>query len=343
MGCLTYLIIFALIMALIEILVASLPVLVPILIGLVALYLIYKAHPIEAYRKYKFRKFEAKYYISEEFLELKQSVCAYIENCNDLNQHILELKDVHIGFDKTDYGKADYYDSSNYKYSRPEYEKHSYMDNIYNCSRTVCDNARMQPFKYVCKYFDIKPTEENLSRFEMFLNNHEAVIRGIKLLNAEKDNILNSIDDKIPQIIKEYGYDRFQYELGFKTMVLNEVEFPKYKFQYVSPGGNASTHCEIVMDIENLNKFIYYLAEKIKFSRSVAGQRALMTSSLRKKILVRDNFTCQKCGNSSINEPNLLLEIDHKIPLSKGGMTTEDNLQVLCWRCNRRKGSKIEK
>ena len=40
--------------------------------------------------------------------------------------------------------------------------------------------------------------------------------------------------------------------------------------------------------------------------------------------------------------PNLLLEIDHKIPLAKGGMTTEDNLQTLCWKCNRSKGAKLE-
>lgn len=66
-----------------------------------------------------------------------------------------------------------------------------------------------------------------------------------------------------------------------------------------------------------------------------------MTSALKRKILNRDNYTCQKCGNSIRKEPNLLLEIDHIKPLSKGGVTTEENLQVLCWRCNRSKGNKI--
>ena len=63
----------------------------------------------------------------------------------------------------------------------------------------------------------------------------------------------------------------------------------------------------------------------------------------RGHIMRRDNYTCQKCGLSIKDEPNLLLEIDHIIPLSKNGLTTEDNLQTLCWRCNRTKGSKIEK
>lgn len=341
MGCLGYFLIFVVLLALVEFIIAYFPIIAVFIIIGIAMFLISRVDLIELYRRYKFEKLEAKYYISDEFLELKNSVKEYINNCNELNQHIIELKNTHIGIDKTDYGNANYYDSSNYNYARPEYKNHKYMNNVYNCSRTICDNARMQPFKYVCKYFDIQHTEENLEVFENFLNNYESAIKGITVLNNEKNNILNGIDDKIPELIKEYGFERFQHELGFKTMVLNEVEFPKYKFQYVSPGGNASTHCEVVMDIDNLNKFITYLAEKIKFRKSVEGQRALMTSSLRKKILLRDNYTCKCCGNSIEKEPNLLLEIDHKKPLSKGGMTTEDNLQVLCWRCNRKKGAKI--
>lgn len=66
-----------------------------------------------------------------------------------------------------------------------------------------------------------------------------------------------------------------------------------------------------------------------------------MTTSLREKIKIRDNYTCCFCGNSVAKEPNLLLEIDHIIPISKNGSTTEDNLQTLCWKCNRSKGNKI--
>ena len=64
-------------------------------------------------------------------------------------------------------------------------------------------------------------------------------------------------------------------------------------------------------------------------------QRAAMTQDLREAIKKRDNYTCCKCGNSVFKEPNLLLEVDHIIPVSKGGLTVESNLQTLCWRCNR--------
>ena len=100
-------------------------------------------------------------------------------------------------------------------------------------------------------------------------------------------------------------------------------------------------HTDITLDIENLNKFVIYLSELVKFRKSVAGQRALMTTAMREKIKKRDKYTCKNCKNNLNNEPNLLLEIDHIIPLSKGGITSEDNLQTLCWKCNRSKGSKI--
>ncbi|MCU6748011.1 HNH endonuclease [Faecalicatena acetigenes] len=337
MGCLGWMLLVGIIGALIQVL----PYIIGILIVIGIIYLIAKGNILEFFRKYKLKKFEKKYYISEEFTNLKQRIKKYVDNCNDLNDHIKNLKDIHLGIDQRDYGKANYFDTSDYNYKRPEYQKHSNDEYVYNCSRSICDNARQQPFKYVCKYFDINETEEELSKFEALLNNFEAAIDGSKLLDKEKDKILYDIRNEIPEIIKKYGYNRFQYELGFNSISFDEIEFPKYTFQYVSPGGNASTQCDVVMDIDNLNRFIQYLSEKIKFRNSVQGQRALMTSALRRKILDRDNYTCQNCGNSTYKEPNLLLEIDHKIPLSKGGMTTEDNLQVLCWRCNRSKGNKI--
>jgi 5-methylcytosine-specific restriction endonuclease McrA len=65
-----------------------------------------------------------------------------------------------------------------------------------------------------------------------------------------------------------------------------------------------------------------------------------MTAAFRNYIKVRDEFTCRICGISTNAEPNLLLEIDHIKPVSKGGLSTETNLQTLCWRCNRTKSNK---
>ncbi|MBL0037503.1 MAG: HNH endonuclease [Nitrosomonadales bacterium] len=55
----------------------------------------------------------------------------------------------------------------------------------------------------------------------------------------------------------------------------------------------------------------------------------------------RDRFTCKICSLSVADEKNLLLEIDHIMPLAKGGITSEGNLQTLCWKCNRSRDLKF--
>lgn len=285
--------------------------------------------------------YESIYYKSQEFIDIKTRIQKYINDCNELNEHIEDLKNTHIGTNQMDYGLASYTDSSRWNYKRPELKNQKYAPNIYNCSRTVCDNARKQPFKYICKYFNIKATEENLEHFETVLNNFEAAEQGKRVLKKEKEDILNSIKKDIPFLIRTFSKSNLEKKLGFRNIDFSTTYFPKYIFKYVSSGGNASMQCESILDIPNLNRFVNYLAQLIKFKKSVAGQRALMTSNLRQRIMQRDNYTCKICGASIYTEPNLLLEIDHIVPLSKGGLTTEENLQTLCWRCNRHKGAKL--
>jgi 5-methylcytosine-specific restriction endonuclease McrA len=66
-----------------------------------------------------------------------------------------------------------------------------------------------------------------------------------------------------------------------------------------------------------------------------------MTKKLRDAVKERDDHTCQRCGISVAAEPHLLIEVDHKVPVAKGGLSVMENLQALCWRCNRTKSSKI--
>lgn len=56
---------------------------------------------------------------------------------------------------------------------------------------------------------------------------------------------------------------------------------------------------------------------------------------LRISVLERDNYTCLICGYRGTKEE---LHVDHIIPHSKGGTTTENNLQTLCDVCNTAKG-----
>jgi hypothetical protein len=282
------------------------------------------------------------YFKSNEFLNIKESIKEFAKNCNELNHHIQELKCSYINIKSYDYGKSNIYDNSNFNFKRKEWKNDFNNNQIHSCSASVLKNANNQPIKYLCKYFDIKTTEETLEKFENVLNNFAAAEQGKILLKNERDTIIDNIRNSIPSIIYSISFDKLTKKLGFETIDLSDLYFPVYSFQYISPGGNSSAKCDIKLDISNLNKLVNYLNDLVKFRNSIMGQRALMTSNLREKIKNRDNFTCQICSLSSKNIKNLLLEIDHIIPLSKGGITAENNLQTLCWKCNRAKGSKIE-
>lgn len=100
-----------------------------------------------------------------------------------------------------------------------------------------------------------------------------------------------------------------------------------------------------------INRFTYsygYLKEryeklkKIHFSAVLSeyhskNQRKLMTKELREQIAIRDNFTCKLCGKYMPDSVGL--QIDHIVPVSKGGKSIPSNLQVLCSKCNGKKSS----
>lgn len=67
-------------------------------------------------------------------------------------------------------------------------------------------------------------------------------------------------------------------------------------------------------------------------------ERAKVSKELRQEIFERDGYTCVNCGSTEKES----LEIDHIMPISKGGKTEPSNLQTLCRNCNIRKGNDID-
>ena len=55
---------------------------------------------------------------------------------------------------------------------------------------------------------------------------------------------------------------------------------------------------------------------------------------LRHQVFQRDGYRCRECGAS---KDETSLEIDHIVPVAKGGTNDIDNLQTLCRECNRMK------
>ena len=59
--------------------------------------------------------------------------------------------------------------------------------------------------------------------------------------------------------------------------------------------------------------------------------RKAIPKSVRFEVFKRDSFTCQYCGRSA---PDVVLQVDHIAPVSKGGDNTITNLITSCADCN---------
>jgi 5-methylcytosine-specific restriction endonuclease McrA len=55
----------------------------------------------------------------------------------------------------------------------------------------------------------------------------------------------------------------------------------------------------------------------------------------RREIFIRDDFTCQYCGQHGHD-----LTIDHVVPRSRGGLHVWENVVTACKTCNHRKGGR---
>ncbi len=63
-------------------------------------------------------------------------------------------------------------------------------------------------------------------------------------------------------------------------------------------------------------------------------KRKAISRKIRFLIMERDGFRCCTCGK---NAKETKLEVDHKIPVAKGGTDSLDNMWTLCFDCNRGK------
>jgi len=73
----------------------------------------------------------------------------------------------------------------------------------------------------------------------------------------------------------------------------------------------------------------------IRLLKRIARRRAVRFS--RMNVLLRDNFTCQYCGEKL---PTRQLNYDQVLPRSRGGKTCWENIVASCFDCNHRKAGR---
>ena len=110
------------------------------------------------------------------------------------------------------------------------------------------------------------------------------------------------------------------------------------RYSYTSPAGKRHYQSRYSFDLENMRKICIEARRGITYKESAVFQRSLVTPSLRFAVMKRDGYRCQICGRTQSDGVKLV--VDHIKPLARGGKTTMDNLQTLCYECNSGKSDK---
>ena len=284
-----------------------------------------------------------RYFASDEFLAHKKRIASFVSEHNELAHYVAEIRgrgtfELGASITGSQAHLASFQNTSNWNHRRDRHVANYHAPNVHNCSQQVVRNASRDPLKYVMKYFNIKADETHLADVESLGDDIARLQEAVQNLHQREASITQSINP--PAFILKHYAGEFMQHVGVELSPIT-VPYPVYVFEYVSAGGNSSQRSSVTFDTPTIDALVETLSQKIRWRKSAAGQRALMTSKLRNSIKERDNHTCRYCSVSLAAQPHLLLEVDHIVPVSRGGMSTPDNLQTLCWRCNRTKSNKV--
>ncbi len=130
------------------------------------------------------------------------------------------------------------------------------------------------------------------------------------------------------------------------------AQLSKKSFIFIYTAGNSSIiqinnwskhqnphHKEVESELPRFDKSMHELTttqSKIEHdSNTVCDGYMPLSNTIRDRIFARDLAICNYCKSREN------LEIDHIIPISKGGNSNDENLQVLCKNCNTLKSNNI--
>ncbi|WP_034608850.1 HNH endonuclease [Cellulomonas sp. URHD0024] len=283
-----------------------------------------------------------RYFASQQFQTLKAEVAAVVVEHNDVVDYVQEIRakgSFELGASSSgQYAHLASFDNNSAWNYRRDRNVADYAPHVHNASLQVVRSASAEPIKYLMKYFSIAADQETLADVQRVADDiarlEDAVVN-VKRREADITALINP-----PKFILKHYRSEFWDQIGVHLSPI-EVPYPRYKFQYTSAGGNSAQETSVELNTSTLEALSSTLVDKIRWAKSAAGQRALMTTRLRGEIKERDNYACVTCGVSLSAEPHLLLEVDHITPVSKGGLSVPENLQTLCWKCNRSKGAKV--
>jgi hypothetical protein len=157
-----------------------------------------------------------------------------------------------------------------------------------------------------------------------------AGLKPIRFMKASDEELLGILIDLWTRTLEKEGRRPYRRDLKvYGFAVSSDTVVRKY----------GSWRAALLRAAESLgNRGSVEVAERVASGHtgSVGERKGL---SVRKRFFVfkRDRYRCRMCGATGVE-----LEVDHIVPVADGGSDALDNLQTLCFKCNRGKRDSIQ-
>lgn len=159
-------------------------------------------------------------------------------------------------------------------------------------------------------------------------------------LNIPEEDLFKNIEEIWITLGRQPKYNEIKNPLSKYSAGTYEKRFGTWlkalqRFVVYINSDNSSESQTEWAEIEQAENTVANTEIKHKTKREISDR-------LRFRILMRDGFTCCKCGKSPTKERGVELHVDHIVPWSKGGETVSENLETKCQQCNLGKGNAFD-
>ena len=206
------------------------------------------------------------------------------------------------------------------------------------------ENHKKKYYCLKCDSFEFKDhfkqpshVDSNIERFQNSLEKYKCANRNFLSSNYRPQTAINLFSKSLPlKVSRFYSWLNKQIKrndpIGDLALdASSDSSFPKTSNSY-------KIIRKYLITKSACDEALQALYEAFNEFYKKTNLRSGITLKLRFKIFKRDKYRCQICG-ARANDKGIKLEIDHKIPLSKGGTNHSTNLWTLCFKCNRGKGN----
>lgn len=178
----------------------------------------------------------------------------------------------------------------------------------------------------------INKLKVNKQLFSEYQNEIKSIAIYGQFQNSTKKFNLDKLIKTERQLIEKYTY-RIPTEQFYLTVTLFCSKINGQVYRKKSERFSVGDIVELSKRLNNKNGNFYN--DREIWNALCRVERGKVSNKMRFSIYQRDRYRCCNCG---ISERYIQLEIDHIVPISKGGKSVYDNLQTLCHRCNVEKG-----